>query len=125
MTVDDDSVGLELLVDVDAGNGPERLASLAGGQGEFRGKLGNFGRDFLEGEEFLGFAAGAGCLESLDMAKVRTAGLVSLALRDQEVPGVASAYFDDICFGTKAFDFFFENDLCVGHEDQVEWGRRF
>jgi hypothetical protein len=39
-------------------------------------------------------------------AKVRAACLVGFALGNKEVPGITSAYFDDICFGTKAFDFF-------------------
>lgn len=125
VTIDDDPIGFELLVDVDAGHRTEGLAALTGGQGELRRKFGNLGRDLLEGSDLFGFAAGAGSLEGLDMAKVRAACLVGLALGNEEVPGVTSAYFDDICFGTKAFDFFFENDLCVGHEGRIEWGRRF
>ena len=60
------------------------------------------------------------------MAQVRAAGLVGLALRDEEIARVARADFDDICFGTKAFDFFFEDDLSVGHGSRGKsfvWGR--
>ena len=70
VTIDNDAVGFELLVDIDAGHRTEGFAALTGGQGELRGKFGNLGRDLLEGQDLIGFAAGAGSLEGLDMAKV-------------------------------------------------------
>ena len=116
VTVDDDACSFEFLVDVDVGNGTECLATLAGGKDELRLELGNLGGDFLSGHEFFSLTACTLGLESLDVAQVGTAGFISLALWDEEIAGVASTDLYDICFGTKAFDFFFENDLSVGHE---------
>ena len=119
VTVDDDASSFEFLVDVDVGDGTECLAALTGGKDEFRLELGNLGGDFLGSHEFFSFTACTLGLESLDVAQVGTAGFISLALWNEEIAGVASTDLYDICFGTKAFDFFFENDLSVGHGN--EW----
>ena len=110
-----DAGGFEFLVDIDAGHGAECLAALAGGKGELRSDFGNTGGDFLEGEQFLTLAAHAGRLKGFHVAEVGTGGLVGLALGNEEIAGIAGADFDDVGFGTEAFDFFFEDDLCVGH----------
>jgi len=39
-------------------------------------------------------------------------------LWNEKVAGIAGADFNNISFGTKAFDFFFENYLRVGHGSQ-------
>ena len=47
VAVDLDASGFEFLVDVDVGDGAERLAALTGGKGELRLQLGDLGGKLL------------------------------------------------------------------------------
>ena len=115
VAVDGDSSGFEFLMDVHVRDGAECLAALARGKGEGRFEFADLGGELLGDDDFLGFALGTAGLEGFDVAEVCLGRFVCLALWDEVVTGVSGADFYNIGFGSKAFDFFFEDDLCVGH----------
>ncbi len=119
VAIDHDAGCLEFFVEIHACDRTECLATLTGGEGEGRFEFGNFGRKFLSGNQFFSFTARALGFEGFDVAEVRFGRFVGFALWHKVVAGVASADFNDIGFGAEAFDFFFEDDLCVGHDLKV------
>ena len=79
---------------------------MACGKGERRLELADLRGQPLGELELLSLAASTIRLEGFYVAEVCLRRLVGLALGDEVIARVAGTDFDDVCFGTEAFDFF-------------------